>query len=301
MSSERKGNYYDDQFDDRIRDISKGGSSPPPSRPAPTNSGGGGKTAGGVGGVIIMVAVLGGMRACNSATRTSNYNYTPPKVQFQPPPPIQFQPPPQFQFQPPPPIDFQPPPPIDLERLNREQEELNRIIRELQRQQVPPVPREDPVPRPPEEMVDDPDFGAEEQSAEKASALDDAVKKELAKMQGVWHVVSGEENGDLVSEYVVKHLKWAITGDQLIFSGIAPLTDKASKLAITIDASTTPKCIDYKIVVGSWKDTVFVAVYEWKGDELKVCIHLGSANRPVEFGTKAGSNKIQFVLKREKP
>src|SRR5438105_2937624 len=103
-----------------------------------------------------------------------------------------------------------------------------------------------------------------------APVEDDAVKKELAKMQGVWQLAAGEENGKPVSDYVIEHLKVEIKGDQLTFTGIQPLTDKASKLTITIDASTTPRCMDLKVEAGSWKGTVLEGIYEVKGDEMKI-------------------------------
>ena len=134
-----------------------------------------------------------------------------------------------------------------------------------------------------------------------ALAQDDAVKKELAKMQGDWQLVRGEENGEPAPEYVVKHLKCVIKGDQLTFEGIEPLTDKASKLSIKIDTSTIPKCIDLKVDAGSLKGDVLEGVYERTGDGLKLCLYFGKGNRPLEFETKAGSNRVLFVLKREKP
>jgi uncharacterized protein (TIGR03067 family) len=134
-----------------------------------------------------------------------------------------------------------------------------------------------------------------------APAQDGAVKKELGAMAGSWQLVRGEENGEPAPEYVVKHLKCVIKGDQLTFEGIEPLTDKASKLSIKIDTSTTPKCIDLKVEAGDLKGDVLEGVYEWKGDELKFCLYFGKGNRPLEFETKAGSNRVLFVLKREKP
>jgi uncharacterized protein (TIGR03067 family) len=130
-----------------------------------------------------------------------------------------------------------------------------------------------------------------------ALAGDDAVKKELAKMEGVWQVVSGEE------EYLVQNLKWEIKGNRLTFKGIEPLTDKAGKVTIAIDASTTPKCIDLKVQAGSLKGTVVEGIYGWTGDRLKLCLYVasGNRNRPLQFKTKAGSNRVLFVLKREKP
>ena len=90
-------------------------------------------------------------------------------------------------------------------------------------------------------------------------------------------------------------------GDRLTFKGVATLTDKASRLSIKIDASTTPTCIDLKVEAGSLKGDVLEGVYERKGEELKICLYLGKGNRPLEFETKAGSNRVLFILKREKP
>jgi uncharacterized protein (TIGR03067 family) len=134
-------------------------------------------------------------------------------------------------------------------------------------------------------------------------AEDGAAKKELAKLQGAWRLVRGEEDGEPASEYAVKNLELVVKGNQFTFKGIAPLTDKAEKLAVTIDAATTPKCIDLKVETGSLKGTVLEGIYEWKGDELHLCVYWasGTRSRPFEFQTKAGSKRVLFVLKRQKP
>jgi uncharacterized protein (TIGR03067 family) len=136
-----------------------------------------------------------------------------------------------------------------------------------------------------------------------ALADDDAAKKELAKLEGGWQVVSGEEDGKPAGDYVVEHLKWEFKGDRLTFKGIEPLTEIASKLTVKIDPSTNPKCIDFKVDVGSEKGHTLEGIYEWKGDELKVCLFVSftERNRPLEFETKEGSNRATFVLKRQKP
>jgi len=133
-----------------------------------------------------------------------------------------------------------------------------------------------------------------------APAQEDAVKKELVGMAGDWRLVRGEESGEAASEFVIKNLECVIEGDRLTFKGVAPLEDKANKLSIKIDASTTPKCIDLKVEAGSLKGDVLEGVYERKGDELKLCLYMGKGNRPLEFETKAGSNRVLFILKRER-
>jgi uncharacterized protein (TIGR03067 family) len=136
-----------------------------------------------------------------------------------------------------------------------------------------------------------------------ASALgqDDAAKKDLAKMQGVWQVVRGEEDGEPSSDYLLQNLKLTIKGDQLGLTGHDLAAEKASKLTVKIDPSTTPRCIDLMIDAGSLKGDVLEGIYEWQGDGLKLCLHLTRGNRPLEFDTSKGSNRVLFVLKRQAP
>jgi uncharacterized protein (TIGR03067 family) len=127
---------------------------------------------------------------------------------------------------------------------------------------------------------------------------DGAVNKDLAKMQGAWQLVSGEGDGEAASEYVIEHPQTVIKKDQLTFKGVEPLTDKFSRLTLKLDASTNPRCIDLKVEAGSMKGSVLEGVYEWKGEELKMCFSLAGGNRPLDFEARSGSNRVLLVLKR---
>jgi uncharacterized protein (TIGR03067 family) len=134
-----------------------------------------------------------------------------------------------------------------------------------------------------------------------APAGGDAAKKDLEKMQGVWRLVRGEAEGEAASDYVVENLEVAVQGDRLTFKGIAPLTDRAARLTVTLlDPATTPRCIDLKVDAGSLKGSVLEGVYDWQDGELKLCLLLtGERRRPLEFEAGAGSNRVLFVLKRQ--
>jgi uncharacterized protein (TIGR03067 family) len=135
-----------------------------------------------------------------------------------------------------------------------------------------------------------------------AAPAEDAAKKELSKMEGEWRLVRGEENGEAIAAFAVEHLELVVKGGQFTFKGIAPLTDKAARLTATLDATTTPRCIDLKVEAGSLKGTVLEGIYEWKDAEWKLCLYWDSGrNRPLEFETTAGSNRVLLVLKRHKP
>src|SRR5437870_5033931 len=96
-----------------------------------------------------------------------------------------------------------------------------------------------------------------------ALGQEDAVKKELAKLQGVWKIVRGEEDGEPLSEQLVQNLKLVFKGDQLTLKEDEGVAQKAAKVALKIDPSTTPKCIDFKIEAGTKKDTFLEGIYEW--------------------------------------
>jgi|ERR1017187_8488818 uncharacterized protein (TIGR03067 family) len=133
-----------------------------------------------------------------------------------------------------------------------------------------------------------------------ANSQDDAVKKESAKLQGDWQVVSSEEDGRATPDFIVENLKIAIKGDQITLKGVEELMKKFGKVTLKVDPSSTPKFIDFKVEAGSEKNNEYEGIYELKGDELKICVSVVSRNRPDEFKTKAGSNRALFVLKRAK-
>ena len=134
-----------------------------------------------------------------------------------------------------------------------------------------------------------------------AYSQDDAVKKEREKFQGLWQVVSSEEDGNATPDFIVQALKIEIKGDQITLKGVEDLVKKFGKITLVIDPSTTPKILDFKIDAGSEKNNLFEGIYEMKDGTLKICASTrNGGNRPDEFKTKAGSNRALFVLKREK-
>ena len=131
-------------------------------------------------------------------------------------------------------------------------------------------------------------------------AQDDAVKKELAQLEGVWQVVSMEE-GKQAGPDNWKTIKFVFKGNVLTFKGDDAVSKKVGKITIVVDPTTTPRTIDLKAVEGSEKGLILEGIYEIKGDEMKLCVRgEPGADRPLEFATKEGSKLVLFVLKREK-
>ena len=134
-----------------------------------------------------------------------------------------------------------------------------------------------------------------------ASTQDDAVKKEREKFQGVWKVVSSEEDTRATPDFIVDALKVEIKGDQITLKGVEDLMERFGKVTFTIDPATTPKILDFKVTAGKDKNNQYEGIYVLKDDELKICASTRpGGNRPDEFKTAADSNRVLFVLKREK-
>ena len=74
-----------------------------------------------------------------------------------------------------------------------------------------------------------------------------------------------------------------------------------AKLALKLDPTTTPKCVDMTVAGGIQKDVVMEGIYELKGDELRLCIKvLGNKERPGEFTSPDGASIVLLKLKRQK-
>lgn len=130
---------------------------------------------------------------------------------------------------------------------------------------------------------------------------DDAVKMELDRLDGTWHVVGHETDGKPASEEHWRKVQFIFKGNQLTFAGDEVLSKKVAKMTIVVDPSTDPRVIDLKVVAGDFKGTALEGIYEIKGDGLRICFRNDEAkNRPTDFATKEGTNLVLFVLKRAK-
>lgn len=128
-----------------------------------------------------------------------------------------------------------------------------------------------------------------------AGAPEDAVKKEMGRLQGKWTVVSMERDGDSLR----------ISGDRC-----RVITDNKYTLSVHIgvtvegtfklDPTANPKTIETTQSAGPFKGQEMLGIYELDGDTLKLCYAPPGKERPAEFATKPGSGWILSVQKRAK-
>jgi uncharacterized protein (TIGR03067 family) len=118
----------------------------------------------------------------------------------------------------------------------------------------------------------------------------------MKKMNGTWVPVSGELGGNKLPAEQLKTIKLEIKGEQYTVT----VGDKVDKGTVKMDAAKKPKEIDITGTDGPNKGKTMLAIYELKGDTLRVCYDLGGKARPTEFASKA--NTLQFLVsyQREK-
>ena len=132
------------------------------------------------------------------------------------------------------------------------------------------------------------------------SALADdnqAVKKDLAQLQGEWSMVSGTADGYPIPDGMLPNSKRVCKGDELTATVGGQLVMKAR---ITIDPTQKPKTIDYQVIDGPTKGKKHLGIYEVEGDTMKSCFAAPGAERPADFISKLGDKRTSTVWKHAK-
>jgi uncharacterized protein (TIGR03067 family) len=126
----------------------------------------------------------------------------------------------------------------------------------------------------------------------------DAVKKDMARLQGEWSMVSGSADGQPMPEEMRRQMKRVCKGDETTTTLGGQLFLKAK---ITVDPSKNPKTIDYQMTDGLTKGKKQLGIYEVDGDLFKSCFGKPGAERPADFTSQPGDGRTVSVWKRDKP
>jgi uncharacterized protein (TIGR03067 family) len=130
-------------------------------------------------------------------------------------------------------------------------------------------------------------------------AADDAGKNDQDKLQGTWETTAMEVNGrDTFSDGV--RLKFTFKGDKIALDGDEEIKKDYGSFSYKLAPDKKPKTIDMKVTDGERKDTVLPGIYEFKGEELRICSKLDGGERPTKFASPEGENMVLMTLKRSK-
>jgi len=133
-----------------------------------------------------------------------------------------------------------------------------------------------------------------------AGGKDDAVKRERDKLQGIWVFTELTDGGKKASDQERDSMRLEFKGDKLTITiKDAPKGEGPIVGTYTIDPQKSPATMDITLEANGKKFTV-PAIYELKGDSLKLChaVDEGGA-RPQAF--ESTPKNVLAILKRQKP
>jgi len=117
------------------------------------------------------------------------------------------------------------------------------------------------------------------------AADDEAIKKDIAQLQGEWTMTSGSADGQPMPDAMRKEMKRLCKGDEItVMMG----TEVFLKAKFTLDPTKKPKTIDYEMTEGYTKGKKQLGIYELNGDTFKACFSSPGVERPTELKAGAG-------------
>lgn len=128
-------------------------------------------------------------------------------------------------------------------------------------------------------------------------AKEEAIAKDLEKLQGVWSVVSMEMDGKPLSEERRKKTRLTIRGEKFTFETGVDSHEGLYK----IDPTKDPKQLDIVITRGDEKGKVYLVIYKFEDGNMIQAMRLDNKSRPAEFTGKAGTGAALEIWHREKP
>jgi|SRR5438552_1398672 len=125
----------------------------------------------------------------------------------------------------------------------------------------------------------------------------DDAKKELEKLQGTWRVISSQVGDEKAAADEVKRRKVTIKGDVLVYDYG---NERKEKQEGTIKLDPKTKALDW-----AWtspqKGTTMLAIYDIKGDDLRIGFGNDGQFRPKRFVMGKEDVVWLLVLRRETP
>ncbi len=115
-------------------------------------------------------------------------------------------------------------------------------------------------------------------------------------LQGTWLPSSAELAGQPFPDEVRKTIKLVIKDDKYTVT-VGEAVDRGTVKRMP---SATPRAMDITGTEGPNKGKTILAIYERKGDTLRVCYDLSGKKRPTAFKTEAGTQLFLVEYKRQK-
>ena len=133
--------------------------------------------------------------------------------------------------------------------------------------------------------------------AEAPAGKKESAKEALRRLQGAWVPLKAELGGAPFPAKALEGLRLVIKGNTYRVRA-GKETDEG---VLELMPEKTPPAMDVKGTEGPNKGKSFPAIYEVKGDTLRVCYDLEGKERPREFKTAKGKKHFLVTYERHKP
>ena len=115
-------------------------------------------------------------------------------------------------------------------------------------------------------------------------------------VQGSWKPAKAELGGQPMTDTVLKSINLKLdNGKYEVLVGT-----QSDKGTYTLDAAAKPKGMTITGTAGPNNGKTFPAIYEIKGDTLRICYDLSGEKRPTEFKSLAGTQLYLATYNRQK-
>lgn len=122
------------------------------------------------------------------------------------------------------------------------------------------------------------------------------AQDEIKALEGFWKPVAAEQGGQKAPEETLLFMKLVLAGDRYTVT-VNEVIDKGT---IKVDPAKKPKTMDITGTDGPNKGKTLLAIYELKGDSLRICYDMSEKSRPAELATKKDTQLFLVTYQRIK-
>ena len=122
----------------------------------------------------------------------------------------------------------------------------------------------------------------------------EGAESDAPELNGTWKPVTAELAGEQWPQQVLDSMKLIVKDDKYTVQ-VGETSDEGTVMR---DSRKSPKAMDIKGTKGPNEGKSILAIYELKGDELRVCYDLTGKSRPTEFATKPDTQLFLVKYRR---